>query len=524
MRSGRQTSRRRATWSAATMVLALAAPTLAGAARAECSPAAPLCWAERIDAACAAAPTRACVTDLRLDLLDRLMTAHPDEARDLFFSQSFELAIASPDAATRRRIAALGERHGFQPNRFGVAVKLFAEDRFDWRTPLARGDVAGAIAAIPDPTLSVSYQWLDGTVDAIFREAVRRGRGGEVLEAIASGRIDGDNWRSQRDGLFDRWFRAVMRGDPVLVERLIGLAAPERARSMRLARAATAADPAALAAAFAAAFPRAPGPGDDVEEDTRSVWRAYEFLAAEPVATRERFLDAMPRFVSAEWTGQSGAPLDGPVGRGEVGIVRRLVARTLPDDEASGLYRHEAGMTSAAIERTIAVLDPPDRRAATGMEIEALIAEGAWDRAVKLANTPDAIERLTGPASDAAQARGIAMALITAGHGKRIRALLAAFDGDTVREMLDDAGRRAGARKLLELLAADPQRLTRGTPFAEVDDRILKDAWDLAQTRGDCRGLLTVARNRHDERSALDLARDLGWVSSCLATREETSR
>ncbi len=517
MRSGTRKApwRRWATGVVAAMIVS------AGPAAADCSLLLPSCWTVRVDSTCAAAPTRACVLDMRLRLLDRLMSADPEEARDLYFSESFDMAITSPELGERRRVAALAARHGFQPNRFGEAVKLFAEDRADWRTPLARGDVAGAIAAIPDPALSVSYQWLDGVADAIFREALRRGRAGEVLDAIAAGRITGFNWRSSRDNLFDRWFRLVRRGDPVLVERLIGLATPDRARSMRLALAATAEDPGATAAVLARDFPAPPTAEADRSEVTRAVWRAYDFLRDESAAVRERLLDALPRFVEVD---SSGPTLDDPVGRGEVGIVRRLVARSLPDDDASGIYLFAPGMRSETIARSLPELDPPDRQAATGLMIEAAIAEGHWDRAVKLLNSPDGLAGLTGERANSMRARSLAEAAIVAGRGKAVEKLLASFDPDTRAAVVEAVGNRAAAEKLLALLDEDPVRLTQGAAFDEVEDGILEAAWDLAQTRGDCRGMLTAARNRTAARTQIDFARDLGRVASCLAVREEKAR
>lgn len=501
----------------ATAMAASASPAWAG-----CSMLLPSCWSERVDAVCAAAPTRACVFDLRLRLLDRLMSGDAEAAREIFFSQSFDMTIGSPVLEERRRVVALGERHGFQPDRFGVAVKLFAEDRTDWRAPLARGDFAAAIAAVPDPALSVSYQWLDGVVDTIFVDALRLGRAGEVLDAIATGRLDSTNWSSARDHLYDRWFRRLIRGDRALAERLIGLAAPQRARSMRLAMAATATDPALLAASFAREFPAERSVHDD--EDTNSVWRAFGFLESEPVAVRERFLDAMPRFVSTDTTGPTSAWLDGPVGRGEVGVVRRLVARTLPDEEVSGVYQYAAGMRSDAIARTLGELDPPDRQAATVMMVEALIAEGAWDRAGKVVSGRDALDRLTGAKGEPHRARAIAERFILAGKAKSAKPLFASFDTDTAEAISAHVGATQGAEKMLSLLAEDPVRLTQGTPFDEVDDAILTAAWDLAQERGDCRGMLAAARNRHAARSEIDYARDLDWVASCVARKEEASR
>lgn len=519
MMSGAAESRRRR-WALGAAAAAMIASTSPG--RADCSMLLPSCWSERAEARCAAEPTRACVFDMRLRLLDRLMSASPEETRDLYHSQSFELAISSPVLEERRRIVALGMRHGFQPNRFGVAVKLFAEERVDWRAPLSRGDIAGAIAAVPDPALSVSYQWLDGVVDTIFREALRLGRAGEVLDAIAAGALDSSNWSSARDNLYDGWFRLVLERDRALAERLIGMAAPQRARSMRLATAATAPDPAQLAECFAREFPGEVA--SRVEEDTSTVWRAYDFLQLEPVAVRERFLDAMPRFVSADQGGMTTTWLDGPVGRGEIGVVRRLVARSLPDDEASGIYRHASGMRSEAIAQALPELDPPDRRAATVMMVEALIAEEKWDRAVKVLSSRDALDRLTGENGDTDRAREIAVKLVAAGRAKPVEKLLKAFDAETRRSVVEVVGNAAGARKMLAMIAAEPARLTQGTPFAEVDDAVLKAAWDLAQERGDCRGMLAAARNRHAGRSELDLARDLVWVSSCVARKEGASR
>lgn len=517
MRSGARKSRwRRWATGVATAMIVSTGPAAAG-----CTMLLPSCWTARVDSTCASAPTRACVLDMRLRLLDRLMSADPEGTRELYFSETFEMAITLPELAERRRVAALAARHGFQPNRFGVAVKLFAEERADWRTPLARGDIAGAIAAIPDPGLSVSYQWLDGVADSIFREALRRGRAGEVLDAIAAGRIAGSNWSSSRDNLFDRWFRLVRRGDPAVVERLIGLATPDRARSMRLALAATAEDPGATATVLARDFPAPPTADADRGEVTRAAWRAYDFLRDEPAAARERLLDALPRFVEV---GSYGPTLDDPVGRGEVGVVRRLVARSLPDDDASGVYFFAPGMRSETIARSLPELDPPDRQAATGMMIEAAIAEGRWDRAEKLLNSSDGLGGLTGERANSMRARSLVETAIAAGRSKAVKKLLASFDPDTREAVITAADRRVEAENLLARLDEEPEVLAEGTPFGSIEDGILEAAWDLAQTRGDCRGMLTVARNRHEERTELDLARDLGRVASCLATREEKAR
>ena len=51
---------------------------------------------------------------------------------------------------------------------------------------------------------------------------------------------------------------------------------------------------------------------------------------------------------------------------------------------------------------------------------------------------------------------------------------------------------------------------------------LLAAAVDLAETRGDCRGLLAAALARAGETSVADLGRALGRTQSCLETERET--
>lgn len=497
--------------------LILLASTVSAAA-APCRPAwLPSCLAERLEASCVAAPTVACVRTIRFDRLETAMTADPDATRETFRSQSFELAISSTDAAERRRIAAANQRFGWEPNGFGEAVRAFAEDRFDWRARLAEGDVAGALAAVPRPDLGVSYQWIGGVYDAIFAEALKRGRVAEVIDHALAGGPGGSNWQSGLDVLADRWFRRLLDVDRPAAARLAGLGTPGRALSRRLVLAALDPDPQALATAFAREFPDPRPLGDARHRATESVWDAWTMLETRDVATRERFLDAMPRFVGAVGDGHTYVFLDGPVARGEAGIVRRLVARLLPSDEAAGLYDFAPGTRAEAIARVLPELDPADRAAAEAMMVEALIADGDVERALALMATKPVAARLFPAGGPTAQARRIALALAGRPETPRIRAVLARFDPDEAIAIRRDAATRAAAGRLLDGWAkVGPAAAT------DADDETLAAAVDLAETRGDCRGLLAAALARAGETSVADLGRALGRTQSCLETERET--
>lgn len=502
---------------AATIALGIAVGPM-GVARANTLCLLPSCWAVRADHACELAPTTLCLGDTRLRALDQMMAEDPAEGLSELRLRTFDLAIASPDAAQRRRIADLAARWKVPEDNFARAVRAFTEPRFDWRVPLAAGDFAGALAAMPAPDLPVSDRWLRPVLDAIFDRALAAGRGGEVLDGLADGRPTWAEWGEVRAGVLRSWFERVTTRAPDLLDRLIGLADPLQARSFRLARAAIDADPSAIGRAVAIEFPTEGAVDDDGE---RAIWDAFGLLETRPAEVRERFLDALPRSVSAEFTGSKGASLDGPVIRGERGVVERLVARTLPHDAATSVFLWSPEVRSAAIARAAPALDPPDRTDADLLMAQASIAENRVADALAILARPESRERLFGKNDDQSRADALARALLSVPPTDATRdffrrfARLGAERVEAVKTAWVD---REKAKRMLKLLDDDFATLSRGALFEDVEDTVLAAAWEEASARRDCRAMNVMSRNRRQP--LLARLRDLDWVASCVAFKE----
>lgn len=500
------------------LALAVAFGVSAAPAWADCPGVLPSCWAERIDRACERAPTSVCLGDLRLRLLEKVMGEASEEGRDLVRRQIFDMAIASPDLDQRRRIAGLAARAGGPDDGFSRAVRAFAEPRFDWRARLAADDFAGALAAMPAPDLAVSDRWLRPVLDVIFERALSVGRGGEVLDGLADGRPAWADWGGVRESVLRGWFDRVATRAPDLLDRLICLAEPSQARSLRLARAAIDADPSAIGRAVASEFP---GEGAVDDDGERAIWDAFGLLETRPAEVRERFLDALPRSVSAEFTGSKGASLDGPVIRGERGVVERLVARTLPRDAATSVFLWDETVRSAPIARTVTALDAPDRTDARLLMAQALIAEGAVDEALAIADRPESRTRLFGADADTSRAEAIGRALLGRAPTKAGRAYFARLGRERFETVKSRWANAEAGKRLLAIVAADRATGTGETPLDGVDDAVFQAAWDEASLRHDCGAMMGVSRRRGQ--TILAEARDLDWVASCVE-RKETGR
>lgn len=499
---------------AAGAVLALSVAA-AGPAVAACSSSLPSCWAERWDDSCVDTPTRACVLELRLRLLDRAMSEDREANRQLFHEQSFEIAWRSRSLDEARRVAALGQIWGFEPDSHGEAVRAFADPRFDWNGRLAAGDVVGAFAATPGPELSSSYVWLDRVIDTIFLRAVALGRGGDVLQAIAESHIASSNWDTARASLVFGWFKRLLAGEiPTdLADRLIALAPTEKAVSMRLARAAVDADPAEIGRAIAREYPDGTAARHD-HDPQEAIWGAFRLLEPQPAPVRERFLDALPRSVSGKGSVFVSFSLDGPVIAGEVGVVRRLVARTLPGDQAMSAYLRQKGQRSEAIAASLTELDPPDRFGATGLMAEVLFAEGKVDRAMEIASSAEMRRSFFGGGSTSSQADALALAALRAPPSKATKRFLALFPAEDLERLRAKADQTRRGEAALVLFASD------GGETTSLDADTLDAAFDLARDRDDCRAMARLARARGEEGGVASMVRDFARVASCVDEKE----
>ena len=499
---------------AAGAVLAVSVAT-AGPAAAACSSALPSCWAERWDAACVDAPTRACVLELRLRLLDRAMSEDREGHRQLVHEQSFEIAWRSRSLDEARRVAALGRIWGFEPNSHGEAVRAFADPRFDWNGRLAAGDVVGAFGATPAPELPSSYVWLGRVVDTIFLRAVSLGRGGEVLQAIAESRIASSNWDTARTSLVFGWFKRLLAGEipSDLADRLIALVPTEKAVSMRLARAAVDADPAEIDRAIAREYPDGTEARSD-HDPQEAIWGAFRLLESQPAGVRERFLDALPRSVSGKGSVFVSFSLDEPVIAGETGVVRRLVARTLPGDQAMSAYLRQKGQRSEAIAASLTELDPPDRIAATGLMAQVLFAEGKVDRAMEIASSAEMRRSFFGGGSTSSQADALALEALRGAPTKSTKRFLSLFPAEDLERLRAKADLTRRGEAAFDRFASD-----RGEA-ASLDAETLDAAFDLASDRDDCRAMARLARTRGEEGGVASMVRDFARVASCVDEKE----
>lgn len=509
-------------WRRGVAGIALAAGlATAGPARADCLGLLPSCWAERIDAACVAAPTHACVADRRIRLLDRAMRENAEENRSLFFEQSFEAIQRTRSLDEARRIAALGERWGFQPNNFGKAVRAFAEARHDWNGALDRGDLVGALAAVPAPDLPVSDRWLFTVVDTIFTRAQALGRGGEVLQAIAEDRIASSNWTTVRPKLFVHWFEGVVKGEvaPDLADRLIALAPTGDAVAMRLARATIADDPAEIGRAIAREYPNGTDGRDD-HDPFEAIWNAYRLLETREASLRERFLDALPRSVAGRKSAFDGVQIDKSVLAGEPGVVRRLVARTLPSDTASTVYLWEAGLRSQAIAASLPELDRPDRLEATGTMARVLFHEGRPEQALTIALSAEMRGLLFADGEPTSLADALAVATMRSPPSKAAKKFLALFRSDDLQRLRDKAELAIRSEALLAGLAAEPETGGELSAPGAADEATLDAAFDGAAERRDCRAMSILAQRRGEAGGVASLLRDFDRIASCVDAKE----